>query len=146
MSDPSTSRGFTFVDVEGNTLSFDGFGYEYQDAKDKDSANWLNLRITFNALIRHAVDATILTSDLRQLGSSIRDVVDNPEKESEWEPLEPWAILKFRRHSGLILVEVRFALTLGLGPFVEYVFECSIDEVRVTYSDVVAVISQFPER
>jgi hypothetical protein len=73
-------------------------------------------------------------------------VLDNVRNEIEWEPLEPWINLTLSRESSLIFVKARMALRLGLGPFIEYTFECREEEVRLTLSDIEAVIAAFPER
>jgi len=147
MIDPTDNTpAFTFVDVAGDILRFDRFRYEYPASKDRDDANWLDCRITFHSMMSQKVDASIVTSELPPLAESVRLVLDKVQHETEWEPLEPWINLKLSRESSVISINARIALRLGSGPFIEYTFECREDEVRLTLSDIEAVIGAFPER
>lgn len=142
----SDAPAFTFIDVAGGVLRFDGFRYEYRAPTDPDDANWLNCRITFDSALRRTVDVSLITSELRPLAESVRLVLGNTGSESQWEPLEPWIDLRLSRESSYILVKARLAVRLGIGPFIEYTFECREDEIRLTLSDIEAVIAAFPER
>lgn len=146
MTDPTDNTpAFTFVDVAGDLLRFDRFRYEYPASKDQDDADWLDCRITFHSIMRQKIDASIITSELPPLAESVRLVLDKVQNEAEWEPLEPWINLNLSRESSLISINARIAMRLGSGPFIEYTFECREDEVRLTLSDIEAVIGAFPE-
>jgi hypothetical protein len=136
----ASALAFTLLDIYGNTLRFDSFVYE--NAADND---WLDCQVTLHVGLRQTIQASFETSDLEYLKRVLCQVLDG-DSDGEYEPTEPWVTLKFVKEGTHINILVRFAITLGTGPYIEFLFECREAAVREILSDLAAVLSAFPPR
>lgn len=62
----------------------------------------------------------------------------------QYESTEPWVNVSFSKRSNHIDVLTRFSIALGVGPVVEFNFECREDEISNTLCDLVTVVTAFP--
>jgi hypothetical protein len=133
---------FTFVDIEGNALRFDSLRYERPGASGSDG-EWVSCQIKFNAKeVHHTVDAAFLTFDLSELKRATEVALGGGDV--QYESTEPWVHLAFSRSRGHIDILARLSITLGLGPIIEYNFECREDEIKNSLCELVSVVETFP--
>ena len=137
-----SGQAFTFVDIDGNTLQFDSLRYERPGASGSDG-EWVACRITFYAKdICHTVDATFLTSDLVDLKRVMELALQGDDV--QYESTEPWVHFEFSKDGSHIDILSRLSIMLGLGPIIEYNFECREDEIKNTLCDLIRVVETFP--
>lgn len=139
---------FTFVDIEGNSLHFDGFRHQFPTAADYHDANWLHCKITMNARITVSVNGFLLTEELVTLAKTMTDIIAAAPSENtvEFEPLEPYVNLVFSRDEQHLNVLARLDLCPALGPIVEFLFVCRSAEFENTLRSVEQAARAFPVR
>lgn len=146
----SGDLAFTIIDRSGNTLRFDSFAYERPEEAargDWHDANWLRCNITLHAGIKHSVEASLLTREVREL-SEILQLVYASETETErtFELLEPYIELLISRSESWVDVLARLDLHPALGPVIEFEYRCRPEEIARTVEDIERLRSAYPER
>lgn len=151
-------NGFSFVDVDGNSLTFDRFHYQFSKADNYHDANWLCCNISLkistlgerNSKIRvdHSVDGFLLTDELQELTRVLRSVLagEAGDRELTFSPLEPYIDLALSRQPQNVNVLARLDLRPAIGPVIEYCLSCRYAEIEITLADVERVSLRFPNR
>lgn len=139
---------FSFVDIDGNSLRFDGFRHEFPAATDHHDADWLHCKIAMNARISVSVNGFLLTEELIGLAKTMKAALSEPPSENsiEFESLEPYVNLAFSRDSQHLNVLTRLDLCPALGPVVEFCFVCRSSEIKNTLRSLEKVAAAFPIR